>query len=68
MISLNVTRKLGYWQNLIPFRTGRIDCVPDQDLKWTPYPFEATKKEKHSNTYGTGIQAIGWLIYKFSNL
>ena len=42
----------------IPFRTGRIDCVPDKALKWTPYDFEATRKERHSNTYGTGKQAI----------
>ena len=24
----------------------------------TPYPYEATKKERHSNTYGTGTQVI----------
>ena len=42
----------------IPFRTGRKDCVPDPDLKWTPYEFEATKAERHSNTFGTGTQVI----------
>ena len=42
----------------IPFRTGRKDCVPDPDLKWTPYAFEATKAERHSNTFGTGTQVI----------
>ena len=42
----------------LPFRWGRIDCIPDEDKKWTPYPFEATKKERHSNTYGTGTQVI----------
>ena len=42
----------------IPFRTGRVDCVPDEDKKWTPFPFEATKKEKHSNTWGTGTQVV----------
>lgn len=42
----------------IPFRTGRIDCIPDPKKKWTPYPYEATKTEKHSNTYGTGTQVI----------
>ena len=33
----------------IPFKTGRKDCIPEQAKKWTPYAFEATKKEKHSN-------------------
>jgi len=44
----------------IPFRSGRIDCTPDEDpeLKWTPYPFEATKKEKHSSAYDTGANII----------
>ena len=42
----------------LPFRWGRIDCIPEKDKKWTPYPFEATKKERHSNTYGTGTQVI----------
>ena len=42
----------------IPFRTGRKDCIPEQDKKWTPYAFEATKKEKHSNPHGTGISVI----------
>ena len=42
----------------LPFRTGRVDCMPDEESKWTPYPFEATKTEKHSNTYGTGTQVI----------
>jgi len=42
----------------VPFRSGRIDCVPDESLKWTPYPFEATKTEKHSNTFGTGTQVV----------
>ena len=42
----------------IPFRTGRKDCIANHTLKWTDYGFEATKEEKHSNTYGTGIQAI----------
>ena len=42
----------------IPFRWGRVDCIPDEGQKWTPYPFEATKKELHSNAYGTGNQAV----------
>ena len=42
----------------IPFHTGRVDCIPEEDKKWTPYPFEATKKEKHSNPHGTGIRVI----------
>ena len=42
----------------IPFRSGRVDCISDESAKWTPYGFEATKKEKHSNTYGTGTQVI----------
>ena len=41
---------------VIPFRTGRRDCVPEAEKKWTPYDFEATKKERHSNPHGTGIQ------------
>ena len=27
-------------------------------MKWTPYPFEATKEEKHSNPHGTGDQVL----------
>ena len=42
----------------LPFRWGRKDCVPDPDAKWTPYDFEATKTEKHSNAYGTGTQVV----------
>jgi len=44
----------------IPFRSGRIDCIPDEDpaVKWTPYPFEATRKEKHSSAHETGTQII----------
>ena len=44
----------------IPFRSGRIDCIPDEnpEVKWTPYPFEATKKEKHSSAYDTGANII----------
>ena len=43
---------------VIPFRTGRRDCVPEAEKKWTPYDFEATKKERHSNPHGTGIQVV----------
>ena len=50
----------------IPFRSGRIDCIPDESSKWSPYPFEATKKEKHSNTYGTGIQVLKDLKQDFN--
>ena len=42
----------------IPFRSGRIDCIPDKDLQWSPYPFEATKKEKHSSAYDSGAKVI----------
>ena len=42
----------------IPFKHGRVDCIPDDNLKWTPYPFEATKAERHSNAYGSGAQAV----------
>ena len=42
----------------IPFRWGRVDCIPDEDAKWTPYPFEATKPERHSNPFGTGKEAV----------
>ena len=42
----------------IPFRTGRRDCVPDAAAKWTHFGFEATRKERHSNSYGTGEEAI----------
>jgi len=38
----------------IPFQYGRRDCVPDPEKKWTPYPFEATDEENHSNPFGTG--------------
>ena len=42
----------------IPFRWGRTDCVPEDDKKWTPYSFEATKDERHSNAYETGTKAV----------
>ena len=43
----------------IPFRTGRIDCVNDDPtLKMTQFGFEATKKERHSNSHGTGKKVI----------
>ena len=42
----------------LPFKWGRTDCIPDESEKWTPYDFEATKTEKHSNTYGTGNQVV----------
>ena len=42
----------------IPFRWGRTDCVPEEDKKWTPYSFEATKNERHSNAYETGTKAV----------
>ena len=45
-------------QRSIPFRTGRRDCIPDAKSKWTHFDFEATRKERHSNSYGTGEQAI----------
>ena len=50
----------------LPFRTGRIDCVPDPKLKWSPYDFEATRKERHSNTYGTGKKVIDDLKRDFN--
>ena len=42
----------------IPFRWGRADCIPDESSKWTPYPFEATKPERHSNPFGTGNDIV----------
>ena len=42
----------------IPFRTGRRDCIPDPNMKSTPYDFEATEEEVHSNPHGTGIQVV----------
>ena len=42
----------------LPFKWGRRDCIPDDSAKWTPYPFEATKTEKHSNTYGHGDRVL----------
>ena len=42
----------------IPFRSGRVDCIPDESLKWTPYAFEATKTEKHSNPHGSANEVI----------
>ena len=42
----------------LPFKWGRTDCIPDESEKWTPYDFEATKTEKHSNSYGTGNQVV----------
>jgi len=42
----------------LPFRWGRTDCIPDSETKWTPYDFEGTKTEKHSNAYGTGTQVV----------
>jgi len=37
----------------VPFQYGRVDCQPDPEKKWTPYPFEATEQERHSNPRGT---------------
>ena len=42
----------------IPFRWGRADCIPDESAKWTPYPFEATKSERHSNPFGTSNEVV----------
>ena len=42
----------------LPFRWGRTDCIPDSETKWTPYDFEGTKTENHSNAYGTGTQVV----------
>jgi len=42
----------------IPFKYGRVDCVPDPKKKWTPYPFEATEEEKHSNPYGVADDVL----------
>ena len=42
----------------LPFKWGRSDCIADESAKWTPYAFEATKTEKHSNTYGSGDQVL----------
>ena len=49
----------------LPFRYGRIDCIPEEDKKWTPYPFEATKTENHANAYGTGKDVIDALAKDF---
>ena len=38
----------------LPFQSGRVDCQPDPAKKWTPFPFEATEVERHSNPRGTG--------------
>ena len=50
----------------IPFRWGRIDCVSEESKKWTPYPFEATKTEKHSNPFNTGTAIIKELKEDFN--
>merc|ERR1719334_877092 len=42
----------------IPFKYGRVDCVADPAKKWTPYPFEATEEEKHSNPYGVADNVL----------
>lgn len=50
----------------IPFRTGRKDCIRDLKSNWTSFEFEATSKERHSNSYGTGSQAIDDLKKDFN--
>ena len=45
-------------ERILPFRFGRSDCIPDQDLKMSPYPFEATRTEKHANAYGTAHAVV----------
>merc|ERR1719499_460265 len=42
----------------VPFMYGRRDCQPDPIKKWTPYPFEATEKERHSNPRGTAESVL----------
>jgi hypothetical protein len=42
----------------LPFQWGRVDCQPDTAKKWTPFPFEATEEEKHSNPRGTGDKVL----------
>jgi len=42
----------------ITFQTGRVDCVPDPELKVTEFDYEGTRQESHSNPWGTGDQVL----------
>jgi len=42
----------------IPFQYGRVDCISDPAKKWTPYPFEATEEENHSNANGVADDVL----------
>lgn len=42
----------------IPFQYGRVDCISDLAKKWTPYPFEATEEENHSNANGVADDVL----------
>ena len=45
-------------QKPVPFQYGRADCVRDESLGQTKFPFEATSEESHSNPFGEGKQVL----------
>ena len=45
-------------QKPVPFQYGRADCVRDESLGQTKFPFEATSKESHSNPFGEGKHVL----------
>merc|ERR1711899_427078 len=45
-------------QKPVPFQYGRADCVRDENLGQTKFPFEATSEESHSNPFGEGKQVL----------
>ena len=45
-------------QKPVPFQYGRADCVRDERLARTKFPFEATNEESHSNPFGEGRRVL----------
>ena len=47
------------------FKWGRKDCKPNPEVTKVPYPFVATKTEKHANPLGTGTAIVNALKVNF---
>jgi len=42
----------------LPFQYGRIDCVKDEEQAKSEFPFEATQKESHFNSFGQASRVL----------
>ena len=49
----------------IPWQYGRADCIPDEDKKFTDFPYESTDKETGYNAYGSGRNIVDTLKKDF---